>query len=213
MKEENNVLSLQDYINHKETVDQHQSFEPIQAVPKSELVARAMAFGIDTFIILLVNYAVHAAYALFVNQFLHPLNSQSKMLFFDTQIGLSLSIFLILFGSYFVYTGVVLGGKTIGKMVFKLSVINENFVVNHLENTHQVTIKQSVQRAIGYLTCYLSFGTFFIFHLASEDNRGISDYLSGTRTVSDEWLAKMLEHKAYAAEEVTIDIRSLDKAA
>ncbi len=60
--------------------------------------------------------------------------------------------------------------------------------------------------------CYLSFGTFFIFNFSSEDKRGLPDYLSNSRTVSDDWLKSMLEKKQYEAEVVSIDIRSLDVA-
>lgn len=214
MNEDQKILYLKDYTSNQNLVEPHEYISTqIQSRPTSEILARSFAFFIDMMVILLLNYTVHAAYGLFINQFLHPMNNASKLLFIEPQLSQSILVFLTLYTSYFLYTGVVLNGKTIGKMIFKLSVVNENFITNHLENTHETTMKQALYRAIGYLTCYLSFGTFFIFHLASEDNRGLPDYLSSTRTVTDEWLNSMLEHKEFSAQEVTIDIRSLDKAA
>ena len=47
----------------------------------------------------------------------------------------------------------------------------------------------------------------------SEDNRGVPDYFSQTRTVSNEWFEAMLSYKRSNKEEVKIDIIALDQAA
>jgi len=215
MKEENNIVHLSEYIQQNQKVESINKslINRPESKPRSELNSRMMAFGVDFVAILFTNYLVHGAYTLFVNQFLHPIKSSSKSIILSTDMTVIVAVFLTLFASYFLYAGVVLNGKTLGKYVFKLSVINESFVINHLENTHEMTMMQALQRSAGYLTCYLSFGTFFIFNFASEDQRGLSDYLSGTRTVSDNWLNSMLEHKEFSAEEISIDIRALDKVA
>jgi len=215
MNDDNNVIHLSEHIQNNKKIDDVNLYENIKLLkkPQSNIVNRTVAFAVDFMIVLFINSSIHAAYALFVNQFLYPLDDKAKLLLLTSNTTLQMSIFLFLFGAYFLYSGVVLNGKTFGKTIMKLSIINEAFVINHIHSDHQITMTQSFQRTLGYLLCYFSFGAFFIFNFASEDQRGLSDYLSGTRTVDDEWLKLMLEHKEYAAEEVSIDIRSLDRAA
>ena len=215
MKEDNTILHLSDYIQNNRKIESVNHNEILKVVekPDTNLLTRTFAFGIDLSVVILLNSMIHAAYGLFINQFLSPMDESARLTFLNTSITLQLSLFILMFGSYFFYCGVVLSGKSLGKKIMRLSVIDERFVINHIENTHEVSIAQSAQRTLGYLLCYVSFGAFFIFNFASEDQRGLSDYLSSTRTVSDEWLDSMLEHKEFSAEEVTIDIRSLNKAA
>jgi uncharacterized RDD family membrane protein YckC len=120
-------------------------------------------------------------------------------------------IFVAIYWSYFLYTTYVLDGKTLGKMTMGLRIINENFLQDFDQLDYKISLQNSLRRSMGYLICYLSFGTFFIFNFSSEDKRGLPDYLSGSRTVSDNWLNQMLEKKQYSTEQVTIDIQALDK--
>ena len=104
-----------------------------------------------------------------------------------------------------------MNGKTLGKMAMGLTVIKENYVHNMKEDQIHLTLSESAKRAAGYLGCLLSFGVFFVFTFASEDNRGLADYLSGSRTVSDKWLKQMQEFKETQQEQVIIDISRLDR--
>ena len=115
----------------------------------------------------------------------------------------------MLFAGYFLVNALIFEGSSVGKKLMGLVVINEDFTNSHIDKTHELNFMQSVQRTLGYVLCYLSFGTFFIFHFSSEDRRGLSDYLSNSRTVTTSWLKLMLEHKEFAAEVITIDIESL----
>lgn len=215
MNEENKVIHLSHYLKNNQKIESVNLDSKLEILdqPEANRSKRVAAFAIDFFAIAVINSSIHAAYALFVNQFLYAMKTQSRVMLLGDSLALQIGIFILLFGAYFLYCGVVLEGKTLGKKIMKLSIIQEAFVVNHLENDYHISMTQAAQRALGYMLCYLSCGTFFIFNFASEDSRGLSDYLSGTRTVSDNWLAQMLEHKEYASEEVTIDIRSLNKAA
>ena len=122
-------------------------------------------------------------------------------------------VFMTVYYSYFLFCSFVLEGKTVGKMVFALRVINDHFIHDVDEKNYKLTLSQAAKRAFGYLTCYLTFGIFFIFNFASEDKRGLADYISSSRTVSDRWLKEMIEYKLHQREQLSIEISSLSVSA
>lgn len=215
MNNENKVVHLVDYIEQNKKIESVSSDKliPILGQPEPLLLKRGLAFMVDIMVIGLLKTSLDAGYGVFVNQYLSPFNSATKLGLTQSNIALHLSIFVMVFLGYFLFTTAVMNGKTLGKLIMKLTVINELFVQNHFEESHELNFSQVFQRSIGYVLCYLSFGTFFVFNFSSEDKRGLSDYLSTTRTVNDEWLSQMLEHKEFSAQEIKIDITSLDQAA
>lgn len=215
MNNENKVVHLVDYIEQNKKIESVSADKliPILGQPGPLLLKRGLAFMVDMMAIGLLKTSLDAGYGLFINQYLSPFNSATKYGLTQSNIALHLSVFVMVFLGYFLFTTAVMNGKTLGKLVMKLTIINELFVQNHFEESHELSYSQVFQRSIGYVLCYLSFGTFFVFNFSSEDKRGLSDYLSNTRTVNDEWLSQMLEHKEFSAQEVQIDIASLDQAA
>jgi uncharacterized RDD family membrane protein YckC len=215
MRDENKIVHLSDYITTQSSVNTvpEQLKAKFTKIPHANLFKRGISFGVDLLAIGVLKTMIDSGYAIFISQFLSPvsLNVQSELI--STNMFLQVSTFVLIYCAYFLYSAYVLNGKTIGKMTMKLTVINEDFIYNHNENTHSINFNQSLKRSLGYLLCYISMGTFFIFNFSSEDKRGLPDYLSGSRTVSDDWLAQMLDHKTHQFEEVVIDLSSLDKAA
>lgn len=215
MKNEENIIYLSDYVKNTEKVkiiDQlDKDFSAIN--PKTHLIKRGLALVIDLCTIGLLNVGLHNGYALFVSEFLKPLNYESQLHLIQGNLSLSIGIFLVTYFTYFFYCTFILSGKTLGKIALGLKVIKEDFVHNMQDNSYELDLKDSFHRAAGYLLCYLSFGVFFVFNFASEDKRGLPDYLSNSRTVSDAWLKQMLEYKVSQQEHITINISELKRAA
>ncbi|MBT4791886.1 MAG: RDD family protein, partial [Halobacteriovoraceae bacterium] len=212
MNEENKVVYLIDYIKKNKHVKTLTKLDiPLDlSVPSPHLYSRMIAFGVDILTIGLIKTSLHATYAYFISEFFTPLNEAQQASLINGNMVLHSTIFMLIYWTYFLYTSYILEGKTLGKMAMGLRVINEQFITNQDEKHYQPTLHSSLKRALGYLFCYMSFGTFFIFNFSSEDKRGLPDYLSSTRTVSDHWLNKMLEQKIFHEEEVQIEIESLD---
>lgn len=211
MENENKVVYLTDYIATNQTISTVP--KKVNLIdPKGHLIKRIVSFGIDLVAIGLIKMSLHGAYAVFINQFLSPLNFKQRAALINGNLLLHVTIFIAIYTAYFLYSSFVMEGKTLGKMTMGLRVINEGFVQDSSQMSYNLSLKNSVRRSMGYLLCYLSFGTFFVFNFSSEDRRGLPDYLSGSRTVSDEWLQSMLEHKQFDAEVINIDIKSLQNS-
>ena len=212
MKDENKVVYLTDYIESKEliTTVPRESTPLNLSDPKSHLAKRGVAFAVDMLLVGVVKTGIHGAYALYVNEFLAPLSYSKKMSLIEGNLLMHGAIFISIFFAYFLYSTLILEGKTVGKMAMGLRVINESFFLNQEEMDYKLSLPNALRRSLGYVLCYLSFGTFFIFNFSSEDKRGLPDYLSNSRTVSDEWLKQSLEHREYAKEQVYIDVKTLE---
>ena len=212
MKDSTNVIYLHDYIAKKKNISPlgHRKIGDLNLMePKPELFKRTIAFGVDLMTIGLLKASTHTAYALFLSEFLGPLKGSYKSYLTQGDLLLHSSIFLIIYFSYFLFTNFVLNGKTLGKLAMGLRVIEDNFITDMDTMDSDLGLKTCFKRALGYTFCYLSFGTFFIFNFSSEDKRGLPDYTSGTRTVSDHWLLEMKDYKAHQREHIFIDIRQL----
>ncbi|MEX0798644.1 MAG: hypothetical protein WD025_04335, partial [Bacteriovoracaceae bacterium] len=88
-----------------------------------------------------------------------------------------------------------------------------NYPFDHEQHESSPTLAQAFKRAAGYLVCYFSFGAFFFFALLNEEKRGLPDFMSQTRVVSDEWLKGFKAYKKFDQDQIRININSLDKAA
>ena len=213
MNNEDNVIHLKDYLDHSEPIQILDNLESDFSAmfPKANLFKRALALVLDLSTLTVLNIGIHNGYSLFVSEFLGPVNYQGQFKLVQGDLAFSGSIYLVLYFSYFLYCNYIMNGKTLGKMAMGLTVIKENYVHNMKETQMHLTLGESAKRAAGYLGCLLSFGVFFVFTFASEDNRGLADYLSGSRTVSDKWLKQMHEYKATQQTQVIIDISKLDR--
>jgi len=215
MESKNKVVYLTDYIHKNKNIKTlgPENIPVNLAKPHSNLIKRTWALGIDLLSISLINTGIHTSYALFIQEFLGPVHQIQKMDLVNGNMALHSMVFVSIYWVYFLYCTYVLNGKTLGKMSMGLRVVNESFFTSAIEMNYTLDFRNSFRRALGYLVCYLSFGTFFIFNFSSEDKRGLPDYLSKSRTVSDTWLAQMLAHKGSPQEVVLINIHALEKAA
>lgn len=213
MRDENNIIYLTDYLedSHKIVTSEHgqQQFSALK--PTSALTKRGIALLLDLAAMGVIYAMLFNGYAIFVSEFLSPLTYGSRFNLLQGDSLLALAVFLPLYFSYFLYCTFVMNGKTLGKMATGLRVIKEDFIHDQGLYDYQLSLADAFQRASGYLLCYLSFGLFFIFNFASEDRRGLPDYLSSSRTVTDAWLQQMLAHKQTQEEQLIIDISQLDQ--
>ena len=217
MKQENlnNIISLTDHLNQKMGV---KTFDPadigyFKIEDDKILQRRFYSFIVDFCIIMLLNTAISVSYSIFIKNFFYLLNIEQQTYLTSSNFMVQISIFMLVYTTYFFYSMYVLNGQTVGKMTFKLTTIKDSFIFG--ENTIEFapTLSEAWRRTVAYLTCYLSFGTFFILTFMSEDKRGLPDYFSSTRTVSNEWLEGKIAYNQYSHEEVRIDISSLNRAA
>ena len=213
MNNEENIIHLKDYLDHSEPIQilDHVESDFSAMFPKTNMFKRALALIVDLSTLTVLNVGIHNGYNLFVSEFLGPVNYENQYKLIQVDMAFSATIYLVLYFSYFLYCTYIMNGKTLGKMAMGLTVIKENYVHNMKEDQIHLTFSESAKRAAGYLGCLLSFGVFFVFTFASEDNRGLADYLSGSRTVSDKWLKQMQEFKKTQQEQVIIDISRLDR--
>ena len=208
---ENNEIYLVDILNTTQTIPRTDtksiSFEKDN--PGTVLIKRGVAFIVDLLTISLLNTAIATGFALYINSYLTPVNALQKMNLLQGNIVLHSLVFLSVYFGYFLYSTFILNGKTLGKIVMGLRVVNDSFYRSQSDLNPAVTLKAALNRSVGYLLCYFSFGTFFIFNFSSEDKRGLSDFISGSRTVTDKWLKHELEKREYNANALYIDIAAL----
>lgn len=212
---QNNVIQLVDHINSKEEVSTFNAADIGYFKIENDKITqkRIYSFLIDFSVVMLMNAAVHVSYSLFVKNFMFVLNMKQQSYLISNNLPVQISIFMLIYTTYFFYSMFVLNGQTVGKMVYKLKAVSDDFIFDEENMQYDLSASQAWRRTFGYLACYLSFGTFFLFSFMSEDKRGAPDYFSQTRTVSKKWLDGMLAYKQLPHEEVKIDITSLDRVA
>jgi uncharacterized RDD family membrane protein YckC len=164
---------------------------------------------VDFSSILVIGAAIQTSYIMFVNEFLYSLKFQAKSALILENSPVQFSVFLLSFTAYFLYSLYIMDGQTFGKKVFKLRAVKDDFIFDEEIEDSEITLRESFRRTMGYLACYMSFGAFFIFSVMSEDNRGLPDYFSGTRTVSEDLIESIKLSKSQEKEAVIIDIESL----
>ncbi len=214
MENSNKIIYLADYIQNQTSIQTLKNRSALSLKkPQSHLLRKFTALALDFAAILLIKMSVDIAYAVFVNNFFLPVNFSHRAGIINGHQLIHLSVFTLIYFTYFFYTAYIFDGKTLGKMTMRLTVIDQSFLMNRHNKNYKISLAQAFKRAMGYLFCYFSFGTFFIFNFASEDHRGLADYLSSSRTVSDEWLNYAIESKEYDHQQLSIDISSLKKLA
>lgn len=214
MNEQNNIVSLHQHALNKKKINPFDYHSEYVKLENDKIFSkRLFAFGIDMATVVTINTAINSAYALFISNFYFVLtNNQQDHLIFG-HWGLQWSVTMTIFWTYFIFCNYTLEGKTFGKMAMKIRTIDDQFLFNKSQMDYTPSIRQSLKRTFGYFVCYISFGTFFSFPLFSEDKRGVPDFFSQTRSVSDEWLDGMLAHKKFESDVILINISSLEEAA
>lgn len=208
---ENNVVNLVDHINKKKVIETfNESLISPLVLEKQKITQRRIySFMVDFSSILVMSAAIQTSYVMFVNEFLYSLKLQAKSTLILENSPAQFSVFLLSFTAYFLYSLYIMDGQTFGKKVFKLRAVKDDFLFDEEVTEGSISLRESFRRTMGYLACYMSFGAFFIFSIMSEDKRGLPDYFSGTRTVSEELIQSLKLSKLDEKEAVTIDIDSL----
>tara|TARA_R110002072_G_scaffold64203_1_gene159031 strand:- start:3152 stop:3745 length:594 start_codon:yes stop_codon:yes gene_type:complete len=165
-------------------------------ISKFELLKkRFSAFGIDLFIIGLIEKALWIGYFAFTNELFKFLPGQIKSaLTFQTH-SIRLPIILAVYFSYFLATLYMAEGKTLGKHIMGLR------VRSHEGNPYELSFMEAFMRTVGYTTCYASALTFFMISLVRRDGRGIPDFFSQTETLTNEQFSYEIYHLRKAQRE------------
>lgn len=214
MKKQNNLIQLSHYIEQRKKIVPIDFYAQAQSIENQKILTkRFWAFTIDILSILLIKTAIDISYTVFIKNFYFFLSIKQQNHLAFGNLPLQWSVTMIIFWTYFVFCHYTLEGKTFGKMFMKLRTINDEFIFNQEVQDYTPSLSCALRRTFGYFVCYISFGTFFSFSFFSEDQRGVPDYFSGTRTVSDEWLFGMIHHKQYQSQVINISIRSLQNVA
>lgn len=216
MNEENkNLLFLPNVIATEKRINTFQGMRELskkfQIYPS--LWKKVVAFGIDFSTILAIQMWINFCYATFLDTYLFMLSTTQKAVLYEGSLTIQVSVLLTIYLSYFIFCNYTLEGKTLGKKIMKLRSISDDFIFDGKAKNASMTLSQAVKRSFALVVCYLSFGTFFTFSFFSEDKRGLQDISSGTRTVTDDWLNAIQEQRAYQADLIFIDIKSLKTAA
>ena len=212
---ENNVIKLTEYVERKKQVPTFDGDEFTYFDLKKDhiMLRRVGAFGADFFIILTLFNMMQVGYAQFVNAVMVPMSSAQKSALISESLGLNITLFGITYLAYFFIANYIYGGQSFGKKWMKLKVINEGYIYFKDVQEYDLTFSQALRRSFGKFLCYASFCSFFILNFINEEKRGISDMVSQTRVVSEEWFNGFKANKVYDLEDVKIDINSLDRAA
>ena len=202
METNNKVIQLHDYIQANQQIKTIDDFrqKKLSLTPSDLITKRFWAFLVDITFIMICNIIINQSYALFIGKYLNGIPYQKKVDLLQGNFILSGIVFLTVYSGYFFYCNYILNGKTLGKKVMNLRVVNQEFIFDHSQFQSHISLKIAFQRTFGYLLCYLSFGIFFIFHFTSENRRGLPDFLSATQTVSDDWIQYVLDARNHQEE-------------
>ncbi len=138
----------------------------------SILKKRVYAFTSDLGIVVVVNYFMMAAFHQFIQTvFFHfPIKAQ---LFLINKLAMMTSISLMcLTFAYFSLFYFMTNGRTMGKSLFGLQVKNPN--------GEELTLNQSMLRAIAYFTCAMTGSFLFALSYIRKDEKSLADVFSGT---------------------------------
>lgn len=214
MMSEEKVINLANHLKNKRPLETSNVEASTFCLSKEKItLRRGMSFYIDFMAVLMFTNLSIGSYAVFVNEFLLPMNRIQKNLMIQGNTMMAMSVFSLIFITYFFYCNFFLEGRTIGSHFMKLRVVDEGFCFNNKQTHHHPSLKQSFRRTAAYAVCYMSFGLFFFLSLLAPDKRGLPERFSGTRVVSDEWLEGWKSFKEFDQEQLSIDIDSLDQAA
>lgn len=207
-----NVINL---INHLKSAEQtlvdQSTTSPVDMNPS--YFKKISSFILDFIFVLVIKAFITISYASFIHEYMFMLNEEQKMALVNADMTFHFSIMVLVYYCYFLFCNYTLNGKTLGKKIFSITTINDEFIFNNKSSDNSLSLAQANRRAFGYLLCYISFGTFFIFSFFSEDKRGLQDFFSSSRTVNDEWIKFIIDYKQFGTEVITIDILELERAA
>lgn len=138
----------------------------------SILKKRVYALTSDLGIIVVANYFLMASFTHFIQTvFFHFPIKMQMFLISKLAVMSSISLMAITF-TYFSLFYFMTNGRTMGKTIFGLQVKNEN--------GSELTIQQSMFRALAYFTCAMTGSFLFALSYIRKDQKSLADVFSGT---------------------------------
>ena len=150
---------------------------------KNFMRKRVLAFCVDLYAILIIKVMMTLAYTSFFKSFFFQLPAYKQKQMIEGIQWLDLLTTPIVFFTYFVLSYFSGEGKTIGKLMFKLTVVRPD-----LKNDYFPTIKEALMRTLGYIVCYMTLGVLFLLPFIRKDRKSLSDIFSNTSVWSDQEL-------------------------
>ncbi len=142
---------------------------------KAPLRARLYAFTIDLILITFITILINFAFISYLQTLSMGLPSEVQNFFLKSiTINSTYIIALVTFGYFFV-SYLLLNGKTIGKKLLKLEILNKN--------NQPLSTTQIVARATAYSLCFIINPLLLFIPLLDRLDRGIPDFLSQTSVV------------------------------
>lgn len=149
------------------------------------LKKRTWAMTMDLFIVTATNYFLMAAFTNFIRTvFFHfPIKAQ---LFLVQKFSMMTSVTMLsLMFAYFSLFYYVTNGRTMGKTIFGLKVVNAD--------QSELTLVQSMKRSFSYFVCMI-FGSFlFALSFVRKDQKSLADLVSASTVVLDKPKAAVVE--------------------
>jgi uncharacterized RDD family membrane protein YckC len=140
------------------------------------LKKRVYALTTDLFIIVMSNYFFMASFTNFLKTIFFHLSTNTQIFMVNKLSLLSPVLLTTLTFSYFSIFYFVTNGHTMGKIIFGLKVVSQN---------GDITLKQSIQRSLAYLSCAF-FGSFlFALSFIRKDDKSLADIFSKTDVILD----------------------------
>jgi len=139
------------------------------------LKKRTWAMTLDLFIVTATNYFLMAAFTNFVRTvFFHfPIKAQIFLVHkFSMMTSVSMLSLLFAYFSLFLY---VTNGRTMGKTIFGLKVINED--------QSEITLIQAMKRSFSYFTCMMFGSVLFGLSFIRKDQKSLADLVSSSSVV------------------------------
>lgn len=141
------------------------------------LKKRVYAMTMDLFIVTATNYFLMASFTNFVRTvFFHfPLKAQ---IFLIHKFSMMTSVAMMsLMFAYFSLFYFVTNGRTMGKTMFGLKVVNAD--------QSDLTLPQSMKRAFAYFTCVMLGSFLFAMSYIRKDQKSLADLFSGSSVALD----------------------------
>jgi hypothetical protein len=158
----------------------------IKSEASKKRTRRVNAFVTDLLFIQVFQKLAIFAYIEFVNQslFALPLGVRANLMGNLSQMRNSTMFFT--YFSYFLVAAYLFDGRTIGKSIFDLR------VVNLVEEGESLSFRDSLLRAVGYTISYMMLFLPFLASAFSKSGKGLPDYISQTEVMTDEQYKRYL---------------------
>jgi uncharacterized RDD family membrane protein YckC len=152
---------------------------------KKLLSKRTYAFATDLLLIAGLSKLMFWSYVFFLRQHMGLVDLQMQGALFLKLNRMSLPLLMATFCAYF-WGAYYLGhGRTIGKVIFGLRVVPRN-------GSGSISMRETFLRGAGYFMCYGTGSLLFALPYFTKDQRGLPDFLSGTKVVEEaDWQASL----------------------